>query len=106
MQHQKNRKSPLIPSINENGKLPDPKLQEEITSALNTFFKVYTSGTQEELSYYIKGDEVQTMTGIITFKEVKNLVIKQDESPINIKLTLPLFFKKINQKHKLFIHMN
>jgi len=34
-------------SINEKGKLPDTKLQEEISSALNTFFKVYTSGTQD-----------------------------------------------------------
>ena len=46
-------------SIDEKGKIPDTKLQEEITSALNTFFKVYTNGTQEELSYYIKGEQLK-----------------------------------------------
>lgn len=67
-------------TISEDGKIQDSKLQEEITSGLNTFFKIYTTGTQEELSYYIKGDEIQTMTGIITFKEIKQIVIKQGKS--------------------------
>lgn len=86
------------PSINGNGKLPDPKLQEEIKSALNTFFKVYTSGTQEELSYYIQGDQVQPMTGIITFKEVKELVIKQGESPKEYVVHATIIFQENQSK--------
>ena len=85
-------------SINEKGKLPDTKLQEEISSALNTFFKVYTSGTQEELSYYIKGDQVKTMTGIITFKEVKDLVIKQGESQQEYEVNATVVFQENQSK--------
>jgi len=85
-------------SINEKGKLPDTKLQEEITSALNTFFKVYTSGTQEELSYYIKGDQIKTMTGIITFKEVKDLVIKQGESQQEYEVNATVIFQENQSK--------
>jgi hypothetical protein len=78
--------APKKPSITadtgfiEDGKITDSKLQDDITSALNTFFKVYTTGTQEELSYYVKGDEIPSMNGIITFKEVKSLVIKPGKS--------------------------
>lgn len=85
-------------SIDEQGKLPDPKLQDEITSALNTFFKVYTSGTQEELSYYMKGDQIKTMTGIITFKEVKDLVIKQGESPQEYEVNAMVVFQENQSK--------
>ena len=85
-------------TINETGKLQDSKLQEEITSALNTFFKVYTNGTQEELSYYIKGDEIQTMTGVITFKEVKNLIIKQDKSTNQYKVYATVVFQENQSK--------
>lgn len=74
---------PLLTSealVDENGKLTDPLLQDEITAGLTTFFKIYTTGTQEELSYYVKGEEIHSMNGIITFKEVKNTVIKPGEA--------------------------
>ncbi|WP_338473306.1 conjugal transfer protein (plasmid) [Niallia sp. XMNu-256] len=85
-------------SINEDGKLQDTKLQAEIISALNTFFKVYTNGSQEELSYYIKGDYIESMTGVITFKEVKNLIIKQDQSTNQYKVSATVVFQENQSK--------
>ena len=85
-------------SIDENGKIQDTKLQEEITSALNTFLKVYTNGTQEELSYYMKDEDIQTMTGVITFKEIKSLVIKQDGSTNQYKVNATVVFQENQSK--------
>lgn len=67
--------------ISEEDKVLSSELQEEVKTFLYTFFKVYTTGTQEELTYYLKDndDSVLSMTGIMTFKEVKNLVVKEGE---------------------------
>lgn len=86
------------PSIKDNEKLQDPKLHEEITSALSTFFKTYTNGTQEELSYYLKGADIQTMTGIITFKEVKNLILKKGDSTEEYKVHARVIFEENQSK--------
>lgn len=94
-------KKPEITSdltVDENGKISDSHLQEEITSGLNTFFKVYTTGTQEELSYYVKGDEIQTMNGIITFKEVKDTVIKQGKAKNEYQVFATVIFQENQSK--------
>ena len=42
--------------------------------------------------------KIQTMTGIITFKEVKNLVIKQDESHNEYKVNATVVFQENQSK--------
>lgn len=77
---------PKKPSISshhdsqEEGIIQDSKLENEIVTGLNTFFKVYTTGTQEELSYYIKNNDIQIMKGVITFKEIKKVLIKPSKA--------------------------
>lgn len=90
-------------AFNEDGKITDPKLQDEITSALNTFFKVYTTGTQEELSYYVKGDEIPSMNGIITFKEVKSSVIQPGQSKNEYNVHAVVIFQE-NQSNGQVIY--
>lgn len=90
-------------TINEDGKIYDSDLQEELIVALNTFFKVYTTGTQDELSYYIKGDNIRTMLGIITFVEVKNTIIKKGESKDEYKVHATVVFKE-NQSRAQVIY--
>lgn len=63
--------------VEEQGQVNNSELKENITSYLNTFFKVYTTGTQEELSYYVKDDSIKTMKGIMTFIKVENTVIQK-----------------------------
>lgn len=94
-------KKPAIISdtaVNEDGKISDSKLQDEITSGLNTFFKVYTTGTQDELSYYVKDEDVQTMTGIITFKEVKDTVIKRGKAKNEYQVYANVVFQENQSK--------
>ncbi|TDL76174.1 conjugal transfer protein [Peribacillus frigoritolerans] len=85
-------------SVSEEGKIQDSKLQEEINSGLTTFFKVYTTGTQEELSYYTKSDEIKAMTGITTFKEVKETIIKQGDGKNEYKIHATVTFEENQSK--------
>ena len=50
------------------------------------------------MSYYIKGEDIQTMTGIITFKEIKSLVIKQGESPKEYEVNATVVFQENQSK--------
>ncbi|KML32371.1 conjugal transfer protein [Rossellomorea marisflavi] len=79
-------------TVNEKGKVDDPKIREEATSFLNTFFKVYTTGTQEELSYYIEENSIQSMNGIMTFKEVQNLIVKNGQQKDDYDVTVTVLF--------------
>ena len=77
-------------SVNEEGKVNDSELQEEVKTFMNTFFKVYTTGTEEELSYYMEDDQVPSMNGVMTFEEVKNIIVKEghDESDYKVHATV------------------
>ncbi|USK31507.1 conjugal transfer protein (plasmid) [Bacillus sp. CMF21] len=88
-------------SISEEGKIQDSQLQDEITSGLTTFFKVYTTGTQEELSYYTKSDEIKAMTGITTFKEVKDAIIKQGNAKNQYRVYVTVIFQENQSKAQL-----
>lgn len=85
-------------SISEEGKIQDSKLQDEMTSGLTTFFKVYTTGTEEELSYYTKSDEIKAMTGITTFKEVKDTIIKQGDGKNEYRVHATVIFEDNQSK--------
>jgi hypothetical protein len=85
-------------TVNESDKVNDSVLQEEITSFLHTFFKVYTTGTQEELSYYTKDHPIPSMSGIMTFQEVKNLLIKKGAHPNTYQIFATAVFKENQSK--------
>lgn len=85
-------------SISEEGKVQDSKLQDEINSGLTTFFKVYTTGTQEELFYYTKSDEIKAMTGITTFKEVRDTIIKQGDGKNEYRVHATVIFEENQSK--------
>lgn len=62
----------------QEGRIVNVELEEEIKAFLETYFKVYTNGTKEELSYYVKGEEIPSLAGIITFEEVREVAIKAE----------------------------
>lgn len=84
--------------VDEEGKINDTQLQEQVISALNTFFKVYTTGTQDELSYYIKGDSISSMTGIMTFQQVKDILITPGTSSKEYKIFTKSIFQENQSK--------
>lgn len=105
-------------AINDEGNIQDSKLKSEVTQGLNTFFKVYTTGSEEELSYYTKNDEIKPMTGIIVFKELKDAVVKQgdasneyrvhatavfEEGQSKAKVTYPYEFVLVKEEDRLFV---
>lgn len=63
--------------VEEKGQVNNSELKENITAYLSTFFKVYTTGTQDELSYYVKDDSIKTMKGIMTFTKIENTIIQK-----------------------------
>ncbi|MBM7554574.1 conjugal transfer protein [Thalassobacillus pellis] len=69
------------PDVSPEGRVNDAALQKQVTDFLQTFFKVYTTGTQEELTYYTTGEDFRGMKGIVTFQEVKELLLKEGKKP-------------------------
>lgn len=82
----------------EEGKINDSVLQEEVKSFLSTFFKIYTTGTDEELAYYINGDGIQSMNGVMTFKEVKSIIIQEDNNPNHYEVDVTVIFTENQSK--------
>lgn len=61
---------------------------------MGTFFKVYTTGTQEELQYYVTGDEIKSMSNIITLQEVKDILVKKGKSKNQYVVHATVTFKE------------
>lgn len=85
-------------TVDEADTVIDSVLQHEITSFLHTFFKVYTTGTQEELSYYTKDNPISSMSGIMTFQEVKNLLIKKGDHQNTYQIFITAVFQENQSK--------
>ncbi|MDE3841089.1 hypothetical protein C0966_17665 (plasmid) [Bacillus methanolicus] len=88
-------------TVNQADTVNDSVLQHEITSFLRTFFKVFTTGTQEELSYYTKDDPIPSMSGIMTFQEVKNIVIKKGKNDTDYLVNATVVFQENQSKAKV-----
>lgn len=88
-------------NIDEEGKIHDSELQEKIMSFLSPFFKVYTTGTEEELSYYVKGQGIESMKGIMTFKEVKSVIVKNGKKNSDYEVYTTVIFEENRSKAKV-----
>lgn len=80
--------------VDAKGKIIDSDLEKDITGFLGTFFKVYTTGSQEELGYYTAGDDIKSMSNIITFQEVKDIVVKKGKSKNQYVVHATVIFKE------------
>lgn len=83
---------------NEEGEISDSALQEEVKTFLATFFKVYTTGTPQELSYYVTENNVQSMNGIMTFEEVGRFIIKEGQEKGNFEIFVSVVFVENQSK--------
>lgn len=48
----------------------DMDTRDSITSFMESFWKVYTTGTPDEIQYFIKGDKQKGLTGILSYREL------------------------------------
>lgn len=63
-----------------SGYTADKKKTEEIKTILNSFFKVYYSGSSEEISYYIEGSmRIKGLEDRIKYIELGNVSVYEDE---------------------------
>lgn len=71
--------------IDTSNVLHDSALETEIVDFLDSFFKVYASGKQEEISYYTKDDTyVAGLEGILTYVKIPYSIIYTNRESENI----------------------
>ncbi|AIE61706.1 conjugal transfer protein [Bacillus methanolicus] len=85
-------------TVDQTDKVNDLVLQQEVLSFLHTFLKVYTTGTQEELSYYTQDNLLPSMSGIMTFQEIKNLLIKKGDHQNTYQIFITAVFQENQSK--------
>lgn len=68
-----------------DGQMVDSAIEQEIRSAAESFFKTFTSGKREELSYLMTGEQkVDTFQGKLQFKDIEQLkAIKKGDRVIS-----------------------
>lgn len=61
--------------LNRSNVLHNAKVKAEIGDFLDSFFKVYAAGKQEEISYFTKDVEVRGLSGILTYKGIGDISV-------------------------------
>jgi hypothetical protein len=81
-------KSTYTPTATESDGTVDANTTAEITDFLNTFFKLYPTATEKELSYYVKNQALQPIGKDYTFVELVNPVYWQAENKVNVSVSV------------------
>jgi hypothetical protein len=82
-------------------KVNDPRLSEEMKSFLQTFLKVYTTGSQKELSYYTKDEDIQSLQNVMVFSEIKTLEVYKTDKQDLYEVGLEVIFTDGESKLKM-----
>lgn len=61
--------------LNRSNVLHNAGTKAEIEDFMDSFFKVYTSGKQEEITYFTKDVAVEGLSGILTYKGIRSIAI-------------------------------
>jgi len=62
------------------GEAVDQEVRDEVEQFMNSFWKVYTTGTSEEIAYFEKNDKsLPGLTGIMSFSELKELTVRKKQ---------------------------
>jgi hypothetical protein len=59
----------------------DAAVIEETGKFLNSFFKVYASGTNEEIQYFAKNKKIEGLQGALTYRQYQSFNIYATEDP-------------------------
>jgi len=81
-------KSAYTPTATASDGTVDANTSEEITDFLNTFFRLYPTATENELSYYIKSQTLKTIGKDYAFVELVNPVYRQIENKVNVSVSV------------------
>ena len=80
------QKSDYEPAIKETDGTVDAETTQEITSFLETFFKLYPTASENELSYYVSHDTLKQINKNYIFSELVNpvYVMEDDQVKANV----------------------
>lgn len=81
-------KSDYEPKAVESDGTVDETTIEELNEFLKTFFKLYPSASQEELSYYVKGSVLKPIGKDYVFSELINPVYRKAGSQVQSSVTV------------------
>ena len=80
---------PVVEMEKKEGKVLEQAMITEVETFCNTFLKVLTSGTQEELNYYLESNtELRSLTGIYSFETLSDLAVYAVENGLQIEVML------------------
>jgi len=81
----------------ENDSTVDATMTEEITSFLETFFKLYPKATAKELAYYVSNEALRTINKDYVFVELVNPVYTLQDNKVTAIVTV----KYLDQETKV-----
>ncbi|MDD3746217.1 MAG: conjugal transfer protein [Anaerostipes sp.] len=81
-------KSSYEPKTQEVDVNVDAATIEEVTEFLETFFKLYPTATEKELSYYVAGNVLEPVNTDYVFSELVNPVFTQDGDNIKVSVSV------------------
>lgn len=74
----------------------DAKKIADATAFLETFFKLYPNATEKELSYYVKGNALEPVSGDYLYSELVNPVFNENGNQLKVSV----FVKFLNRQTK------
>lgn len=81
-------KSSYEPKMKESDGTVDAATMNEVSEFLETFFKLYPTATEKELSYYVKGSTLEPIGGDYIFSELQNPVYTMSGKQVKVSLTV------------------
>ncbi len=89
-------KSSYEPKAQETDGTMDAAITEEVTEFLETFFKLYPTATEKELSYYVSGNALAPVSGDYLYSELINPLFTMDGDTVKVSVSV----KYLDQKTK------
>lgn len=84
----KPKKSEYQPQAIENDGTVDATMSDEITDFLDTFFKLYPTATEKELSYYVQNNALPTINKDYVFSEIVSQVYTMKDNEVTAIVTV------------------
>lgn len=81
-------KSDYEPKTAETDGSVDAVTQQEATSFLETFFKLYPTATDKELAYYVSGNVLEPINGDYLYSELVNPVFTADGDNVKVSVSV------------------
>lgn len=90
----KPHKADYEPTLLENDGTVDATTTEEINSFLDTFFKLYPTATEKELSYYVSNQTLDVINKDYVFVELVNPIYTQADNQVTVTVTVKYLDKE------------